>query len=136
MIPDSWWTSAGLVVWLSAIEETLACTGITNVSNAFAGVGNPLVILFNWKHGKATQLKTKEAYQGTGWGVNLHNTGIVIAAGGGGDGRIWFWRPSDASNFQTLVVPTNIRDMAVHPSGKYLAIAGFNGSATVYGLFS
>src|SRR5262249_47704276 len=28
--------------------KVLACAGITNVSNAFAGVGNPLVVLFDW----------------------------------------------------------------------------------------
>src|SRR5262249_26421968 len=34
----------------------LACAGITNVSNAFAGVGNPLVVLFDWANGKQKQL--------------------------------------------------------------------------------
>src|SRR5262249_55911814 len=28
---------------------TLACTGITNVTNAFAGIGNPAVVLFDWQ---------------------------------------------------------------------------------------
>ncbi len=31
--------------------EQLACAGITNVSNAFAGVGNPLVVLLDWATG-------------------------------------------------------------------------------------
>ena len=46
----------------------LACAGITNVSNAFAGVGNPAVVVFNWKDGKSKLLKPKDAFQGTGVG--------------------------------------------------------------------
>src|SRR5262249_32422265 len=42
----------------------LACAGITNVSNAFAGVGNPLVVLFGWASGKQKlQLKPKVTFQ-------------------------------------------------------------------------
>ena len=37
----------------SADGTQLACAGITNVSNAFAGVGNPAVVLFDWKDGKS-----------------------------------------------------------------------------------
>src|SRR2546430_9992123 len=32
--------------------KTLAMSGITNVSNAFAGIGNPIVLLANWEDGK------------------------------------------------------------------------------------
>jgi WD40 repeat protein len=117
----------------SADGKSLACIGITNVSNAFAGVGNPLVILFDVKEGKGKQLKTKEAnYQGTGWGVGFLPNGHVVGAGGAGQGRIWFWNPADASNYHTVNVPTNARDMAVHPDGTALAIAGANGTAYVY----
>ena len=56
--------------------------GITNVSNAFAGVGNPLVVVLDWKTGKPRQLKPKEEFQGTAWGVAFHPAGYVIAAGG------------------------------------------------------
>ena len=105
--------------------QSLACIGITNVSNAFAGVGNPLVLLFDMKDGKAKQLKPKETnYQGTGWGVGFLPNGQIVGAGGAGQGRIWFWNPSDATNVHTVTVPTNARDMAVHPDGTALAIAG------------
>lgn len=105
----------------------LSVIGITNVSNAFAGVGNPLVVLFDWNDGKSKQLKPKDAFQGTGWGVHMHSNGFVVAAGGGGQGRIWFWNPNDASNTHTVTVPANARDMAVHPDGTGIAIAGANG---------
>ena len=112
--------------------STLACTGITNVSNAFAGVGNPLVVLFDWKDGKAKQLKPKEPFQGTGWGVALHPSGFTVAAGGAANGRIWFWNADD--NFHKVDVAVSARDMALHPAGTALAIAGHNGSAFVYTL--
>ena len=36
----------------SADGALLACGGISNVSNAFAGIGNPAILLFNWHSGK------------------------------------------------------------------------------------
>ena len=114
----------------SADGSTLACTGITNVSNAFAGVGNPLVVQFDWKDGKPKQLKPKEAYQGTGWGVAIHPAGFTVAAGGAANGRIWFWTGDE--NVHKVDVPVNCHDMAVHPSGTAIAIAGHNGTAMVY----
>jgi WD40 repeat protein len=119
----------------SADGQKLACIGITNVSNAFAGVGNPMALLFDMKDGKAKQLKPKETnYQGTGWGVGFLPNGLIVGAGGAGQGRIWFWKPEDASNIHTVNVPTNARDMDVHPDGTALAIAGANGTAYVYTL--
>ena len=112
----------------------LACTGITNVSNAFAGVGNPMVVLFDWSDGKARQLKPKDAFQGTGWGVAVHPSGFVVAAGGAGQGRLWFWTVKDGANIHTVNVPTNARDMALSPDGRRLAVAGSNGTALVYAL--
>ncbi len=112
----------------------LACAGITNVSNAFAGVGNPVVVLFNWSEGKPTLFKPKDAFQGTAWGVAFHPDGFIIAAGGGNGGRIWFWKGDDPVSMHMLTVPTNARDLALHPSGTHLAIAGGNGSIIVHAL--
>lgn len=114
----------------AADGSTLAVVGITNVSNAFAGVGNPLVVRFDWKDGKAKQLKPKDAFQGTGWGVALHPAGFTVAAGGAGQGRIWFWTGEE--NAHTVNVPASCRDMCLHPAGTALAVAGHTGAATIF----
>lgn len=111
--------------------KQLACSGITNVSNAFAGVGNPAVVSFDWKAGKATVLKPKDAFQGTAWGVAYHPAGFTIAAGGGSGGRVWFWK-DDATSVHMLTVPTGARDMALAASGERFAVAAANGSVYVY----
>lgn len=111
--------------------STVALCGITNVSNAFAGVGNPAVVLIDWKAGKAELLKTKEAFQGTAWGVEFHPSGAVIAAGGAGQGRVWYWK-NDPTGVHTQNVPANCRDLALYPDGSKFAVAGANGTAYVY----
>src|SRR5262249_60329727 len=115
----------------SADGNLLACAGITDVTNAFAGVGKPLVVLFDWQTGKRKQLLVpKENFQGTAWGVAFHPTGGFVAGVGGGNGGVlWFWNPNQAQPFFTLKLPTNARDLDLYPDGKQLAIAFFDGAA-------
>ncbi|HJZ57405.1 MAG TPA: hypothetical protein VKE74_20720 [Gemmataceae bacterium] len=110
----------------------LACAGITNVSNAFAGVGNPAVVVFEWADGKPKVLKSKDNFQGTAWGVAFHPDGFVIGAGAGSGGRLWFWKGDDPASFHTVTVPTGARDMALSPAADRVAVAGGNGSAYFY----
>ncbi len=112
--------------------SAFAVCGITNVSNAFAGVGNPLAVTFDWDSGKAKQLKPKDAFQGTMWGVAFHPGGAVLGAGGGGQGRVWFWKGDDPASAHVLTVPANARDLALSSDGARFAIAGSNGTAYVY----
>ncbi len=118
----------------SADGGRLACCGITNVSNAFAGVGNPLVVAFDWAEGKGHALAPKDAFQGTAWGVALHPSGLVIAAGGGSGAAAWFWPAGKPASAFSLNVPSSARDLALHPSGERFALAGANGVAYVYAL--
>jgi hypothetical protein len=111
----------------------LACAGITNVSNAFAGVGNPLVVLFDWAAGKPKQLlKPKENFQGTAWGVVCHERGFLASVGGGNGGVLWFWKPEQAQDTFQLKLPMNARDLDLHPDGRLLAIAFADGALRVY----
>ncbi|MFO0811250.1 MAG: hypothetical protein U0746_21685 [Gemmataceae bacterium] len=118
----------------SADGTRLACCGITNVSNAFAGVGNPIVIVFDWADGKPRTLATKEAFQGTAWGVAFHPSGLTIAGGGGSGAGVWFWNATEPASVHALKVPASARDLALHPSGDRFAIAGANGSAYLYAI--
>jgi WD40 repeat protein len=113
----------------------LACAGITEVTNAFAGVGKPLVVLFDWSTGKPKQLlRPKEAFQGTSWGVVCHPSGWLAAVGGGAGGALWFWKPDQPQSFHTLKLPNNARDLDLHPDGKRLAIPFFDSIVRIYDL--
>jgi WD40 repeat protein len=117
----------------SADGSLLACAGITDVTNAFAGIGRPAVVLFDWQTGTRRQLLRPQAnFQGTAWGVGFHPAGFLAAAGGGNGGALWFWRPSAAQSFFTLALPTNARDLHFHPDGRRLAIAFFDGAVRIY----
>ena len=77
----------------SADGNLLACGGITDVSNAFAGVGKPAVVLVDWATGKSKPLvRPKEEFQGvvgTTW--SLPPLDRATAAGMTDDprGRTW-----------------------------------------------
>lgn len=119
----------------SANGQLLACTGITNVTNAFAGVGNPAIVLFDWPTGKIKHvLKPREAFQGTGWGVDFHPDGQVIGVAGGNDGILSFWRPDAVDDLFTLKLPGTARDLSLHPDGQRLAIPFSDGALRIYDL--
>ena len=119
----------------NADGSLLACAGITNVTNAFAGIGNPAVVLFNWQTGARTQiLRVQPAFQGTAWGVVFHPDGYVIGAGAGNGGGIWFWRPTEANSIQSVAAPNNARDLALHPDNRRLAVPCFDGVLRIYEL--
>lgn len=111
----------------------LACAGITDVTNAFAGIGKPAVVLFDWQTGARRQVLRPQAdFQGTAWGADFHPSGFLAAAGGGRGGALWFWRPAQERSFHTLNLPNNARDLHLHPDGRRLAMAFFDGAVRVY----
>ena len=112
--------------------KLLAGCGITDVSNAFAGVGKPLVILFDWQTGKRSLLRPKEDFTGTAWGVVFHPAGFIISVGGGNGGAVWFWKPDQERSFFTLKLPNNARDLDLHADGKRLAVPFADGALRVY----
>jgi WD40 repeat protein len=117
----------------NAAGTLLAGCGISDVSNAFAGVGKPLTVLFNWQTGKTKQLlRPKDNFQGTGWGVAFHPAGFLAGIGGGNGGALWFWKPDQALAFHTVGLPNNARDLDLHPDGRRLTVAFFDGVVRVY----
>jgi len=110
----------------------LGIAGITNVSNAFAGIGNPLVVLFDWPTGKqAKQLKPKAAFQGTMWGVAWHPGSWWVGAGGGSGGMLWFWK-TEAESLHAVKLPQNGRDLSLHPDGYRIAAAHADGAVRIF----
>lgn len=111
----------------------LACSGITDVTNAFAGIGKPAVVLFNWQSGQRTQLlRPQQNINGNAWGVIIHPTGFIAAAGANSAGAIWFWRDNQPNNFATVTLPSNARDLAMHPDGRRLAMPFFDNKVRIY----
>ena len=111
----------------------LACAGITDVTNAFAGIGKAVIVLFDWASGKRKHvLRPKEDFQGTAWGVVFHPSGFLVGVGGGNAGAMWFWKPEEPKSFHTFKLPGSGRDLDLHPDGTRLAVAFFDGAARVY----
>lgn len=117
--PDGQWVAAG---------------GITEVTNAFAGIGQAVIALFDWNTGERKQvLRPKENFQGVAWSVAFHPAGfIVAAAGGGGGGALWFFKPDAPQPFFAFKLPAVPRDMALHPNGMHLAVANYDKTLRLY----
>ncbi len=113
----------------------LACGGITDVTNAFAGIGKPAVVLLDWKTGERKQLlRPKEEFQGLACGLAFHPEGFLVGAGGGSGGAIWFWKPDQERSFFTLKLAANARDLDLHPDGTRLAVAFYDNAARLFDL--
>lgn len=114
----------------------LACSGITEVSNAFAGVGNAAIVLLDWESGQIKhQLRPKENFQGVAWGVTFLPNGMLAGVGGGGGGgALWFWNPEQPQPVAEHKLPAAARDIDLSPDGQRLAVAFFDGQLRVYDL--
>ena len=116
--------------------KMLAAAGITEVSNAFAGIGEPAVVLFDWESGKQLKLlKPKDKFQGSVSGVRFHPSGeFLMGAGGGGAGAMWFWKLDDEKSFHAIGLASNAYDLALHPDGLRLAVPLFDKTIRIYDL--
>ena len=111
----------------------VACSGITKVTNAFAGVGNPSVVVFDWESGKQQiEHLAKGNIRGVAWGVALHGSDIRIAASGGsGGGFLLFWKPDKAEEFHKLKLKDTARDLDLSRDGLLLATAHHDGHVRI-----
>ena len=97
--------------------KRLLAGGITNVSNAFAGIGNPIVVQIDWETGKdvVTHL-TKAGLNGVAWGAVFHPDGFIMAAiGGQAAGHVFFWKPDQKDEFHSINLKSPARDFSLHP---------------------
>ena len=108
--------------------KRFAAGGITNVTNAFAGVGNPIIVQVDWDAAKdvVTHL-SKAGIQGTAWGLAWHPDGFLIGATGGqGGGQLFFWKLDQKDEFHSLNFGSPARDLALHPDGLQIATAHYD----------
>ncbi len=111
----------------------LACAGITGVTNAFAGVGKPAVVLFNWENGQRRHLlQPRQNFRGTAWGVDFHTSGFLAGACGGSGGKMCFWRADNAQAFAEVRLPNVARDLHIHRDGQQIAIAFYDNKVRIY----
>ncbi len=108
--------------------QRLAGSGITNVTNAFAGVGNPMIVEFDWESAKETiQHHSKDKLRGAAWNLAIHPAGTVIGiSGGGGGGFVLFWKPDGKEEFHKFKLPNTARDMDLAADGLHLATAHYD----------
>lgn len=117
----------------NADGSSLVCAGITEVTNAFAGIGKPAFVLFNWQSGQRAQvLRAPQNIQGSAWGTCFLPTGAIAGVGGTNTGGLWFWQPASAQSFANINLPAQPRDLDLHPDGRRLAIAFFDNKVRTY----
>lgn len=118
----------------SADGKQLAGSGITNVSNAFAGIGNPSVVVFDWATGAPATIEhlSKGGLQGVAWGVGLLADGTTVAAVGGKGGYLLFWKAKEAEDFHRVKLTNDARDLHLSPDGLHLATAHHDGHLLIH----
>lgn len=115
--------------------STLALAGITNVTNAFAGIGEVVVVLVDWQKGKVkVQLECKDKQRGTVWGVAYHREGYWVGACGGGSGFLIFWKGEAAQEIFKMKLKSDARGLALSPDGTRVAIAHSDSHLRLYSL--
>lgn len=120
----------------TADGKRVVASGITNVTNAFAGVGNPQVIEVDWDGGKELiQHESKGKIQGVAWGVAMHPENVTIAVSGGPSGGfLLFWKPDQKEEFAQFKLPGTGRDMDLAPDNLHVGVAHFDRQVRIYKL--
>lgn len=104
--------------------KLLAAGGATKVTNAFAGIADPVLVVVDWESGQVKQTHTsKESVRGLVWGAAWHPDGYWISVVGGPAGYLYFWKPEDAQEFFKFKLPDTGRDMSLAPDGQALVVA-------------
>lgn len=115
-----------------------ASAGITKVSNAFAGIQDPIIVVFDWKTGKTTQqLRAAEAFKGIAWGIRFHPQGFTIGAGAdkSGKGELWFYNSDKEEPFHTFKMKSAARALDFVGDDR-LAVAHADGYVRLYQMTS
>ena len=118
--------NAGGNLWASA--------GITKVVNSFAGIQDPIIVVFDWPTGEPTNhFKAAEKFKGVAWGVRFHPQGFTIGAGAekSGKGELWFYRDNQDQAFHTFPMNSAARGLDLVGNDR-LAVAHADGFVRLY----
>jgi WD40 repeat protein len=113
-----------------------ASAGITNLSNGFAGVQDPIIVIFDWETGKPVkQLRADNSFKGIAWGVRFHLEGFLVGAGANknGKGELWFYKPDEEKAFHTVKLPHAARGLDLIGNDR-LAVPFSDGNVAVYSM--
>jgi len=118
----------------NANGDLWASAGITNVVNSFAGIQDPIIVVFDWKTGEAKKhLRAAEKFKGVAWAVRFHPQGFTIAAGAekNGKGEIWFFKEDQETAFHTFAMKSAARGLDLVGNDR-LAVAHADGFVRFY----
>ncbi len=121
-------------IQFSADGSLLASAGITKVTNSFAGIQDPIIVIFDWKTGKAIrQLRAADKFKGIAWGIRFHPQGFTIGAGAekSGKGQLWFYRSEKEESFHTFEMKSAARALDLVGDHR-LAVAHADGYVRLY----
>ena len=112
---------------LNASGNQLACGGLHKATNPFAGVQEPLVVVFDWESGK--QIRTHEAKEiprGIVWRLIHESDGTLVSGIGGQEGYVVFWN-EEKLDFHKIKLPSPILDLDRHATRPEAAVACYDG---------
>jgi len=115
--------------------KTLIVAGLTEVTNAFAGVHKPMVLHVDWEKFEHLHKWKDDAYKGMVWGVCEHPEGFIVASGapqGGSKGMLWFLKPGEEKPFHSVTLSHCARGLDMTPDKRQLAVPQFDGKLCVY----
>lgn len=127
----------------------LACAGVTNIVNSFAGQQDPIVAVIDWASKRVTHhLQATDKKTGVMWGVRFHPAGFIAGAVAqqGGRGDLLFWRlsdtpeqkddnankPVDLKSFHAMKLDKCARGMDFMPDARRVAVAHSDGHLRIY----
>ncbi len=114
----------------------VALGGITNVTNAFAGVGEVAIALVNLGDGKLDRvMQSKDKQRGCIWGVAHHPDGFWIGLSGGSGGWLMFWKGDADNEFHKLKLKSDGRGMSISPDRTQLVVAHADNHLRTYTLY-
>ena len=111
-----------------------ASAGITKVVNSFAGIQDPIIVVFDWTTGETKrQLRAVDKFKGVAWGVRFHPEGFTIGAGAekSGKGEIWFYNDEQDTAFHTVSTKSSARAVDLVGNDR-LAVAHADGAVRLY----